>query len=136
LRNKFIQTTFKLTYRFKEATKMVENTSNNLRLNKVQLSPIENNENKIYFVICNSCYWCATYFGNDNLEYLSTSSSHVLECHACKSHNTELMPISTDESFRISYSVTGGIEIEFYRSNNIVVRYHSAGEFPTPKVPA
>jgi hypothetical protein len=44
------------------------------------------------------------------------------------------MPISTDESFRIRYSITGAVEIEFYRSNNNVVRHHTAGEFPTPKV--
>jgi hypothetical protein len=108
---------------------------------KLSSKAIENSDilhpiDKIYFVICNSCYWCATYFGIDNLEYLSASSSHVLDCHVCKSHNTELMPISTDESFRIRYNVTRGIEIEFYRRNNIVVRHHSAGEFPMPKVPA
>lgn len=131
--NRFIQTTFKLTYGPKEATKIVENIAYNLWL---ALNTIENNENKIYFVICNSCYWCASYFGIDNLEHLSTSLSHVLDCHVCKSHNTELMPISTDESFKIRYNVTGGVEIEFYRSNNIVVRHHSAGEFPMPKVPA
>lgn len=108
--------------------------AHNLRLKEAKLNTIENNENKIYFVICNSCYWCATYFGIDNLEYISTSSSHVLECHVCRSHNTEFMPISTDESFRIRYSITGAVEIEFYRSNNNVVRHHTAGEFPTPKV--
>ena len=139
LSNKFIQITFKLTYGLKEATKIVENITSNLRLKEAQLSlnTIGNSKNKIYFVICNSCYWCATYFGFDNLEYLSaSSSSHVLDCHVCKFHNTELMPISTDESFRIRYNVTRGIEIEFYRNNNIVVRHHSDGEFPMPKVPA
>ena len=138
LSSRLILTTFKLTYGLKEATKIVENITSNLRLKeaKLSLNTIGNSKNKIYFVICNSCYWCATYFGFDNLEYLSASSSHVLDCHVCKSHNTELMPISTDESFKIRYNVTGGVEIEFYRSNNIVVRHHSADEFPMPKVPA
>ena len=73
----------------------------------------------IYFVICNSCYWCASYFGIDGLE----SSSQVLGCHfchVCNSHNTELMPISTNESFRIKYNVTRGMEMEFYKSNNVI----------------
>ena len=56
---------------------------------------------KIYFVICNSCYWCASYFGNDDLESLSGSPSHVLNCPICNSHNTKRMPIAIDESFRI-----------------------------------
>ena len=115
----------------------MENIEHNLRLKetKLALNTIENNENKIYFVICNSCYWCASYFDIDNLEHLSTSSSHLLDCHVCKSHNTELMPISTDESFRIRYNVTRGIEIEFYKSNNIIARQQSASELQLPEVP-
>jgi hypothetical protein len=62
---------------------------------------------QIYFVICNSCYWCATYFGID--------VSLSLACHGCNSQNTELLPISTDESFRIEYSPTRGLEMVFYR---------------------
>ena len=80
--------------------------------------------NHIYFVICNSCYWCASYFGIDDLE----SSSQVLGCHVCDSHNTEIIPISTNESFRIEYNVTRGMELEFYRSNSIVHRQQSVNE--------
>jgi len=106
------------------------NIAYDLRLKKAKL---ENNEilqpiDKIYFVICNSCYWCASYFGIDDLESLSASSSHVLDCHVCNSHNTELMPISTDESFRIEYSLTRGMEIEFYKTNKVVVRQQSVNE--------
>ena len=107
-----------------------------LPLKKIKLSPItiENNKilqpiDKIYFVICNSCYWCASYFGIDDLESLSGSSSHVLDCHICNSQNTELIPISTDESFRIEYSQTKGMEMEFYRGNNIVDRQQFANEY-------
>ena len=67
--------------------------------------------NRIYFVICNSCYWCASYFGTDNIESLS----HVLNCNVCNSH-TELIPIGTAESFRIEYNHTRGMEIGFYKS--------------------
>lgn len=50
--------------------------------------------NKIHFVICNSCYWCASYVGIDDLESISGSSSSVVDCHNCNSRNTELLPIS------------------------------------------
>jgi hypothetical protein len=76
----------------------------------------------IYFAICNSCYWCASYFGIDDLE---SSSSQVLRCHLCNSHNTELIPISSNESFRIEYNVTRGMQMEFYRNNKIVDRQES-----------
>jgi hypothetical protein len=106
------------------------NIAYDLRLKKAKL---EDNEvvqpiDKIYFVICNSCYWCASYFGIDDLESLSGSSSHVLDCPICNSHNTELMPISNDESFRIEYSRTRGMEMEFYKSNKVVSRQESVNE--------
>jgi len=110
-----------------------------LPLRKIKLSPItiENNKilqpiDKIYFVICNSCYWCASYFGIDDLESLSGSSSHVLDCHVCNSQNTELMPISNGESFRIGYSLTRGMEMEFYKSNKVVSRQESVNAFVRP----
>jgi hypothetical protein len=110
-----------------------------LPLKKIKLSPItiENNKilqhvDKIYFVICNSCYWCASYFGLDDLESLSGSSSHVLDCHVCNSHNTELMPISNDESFRIEYSLTNGMEMEFYKTNKVVSRQESVNALVRP----
>ena len=77
--------------------------------------------NHINFVICNSCFWCASYFSINDLD----SSSQVLRCHLCNSHNTELTPISSNESFRINYNVTRGMEIEFYRTNEIVDRQES-----------
>jgi hypothetical protein len=55
----------------------------------------EKRTDQIYFVICNSCHWCATYFGID------ASLSPLIACHGCSLHNTELIPIEIDESFRI-----------------------------------
>jgi hypothetical protein len=110
----------------------MENSAYDLRLKEAH-NAIENSEllqpiEKIYFVICNSCYWCASYFGIDDLESLSGSSSHVLDCPTCNSHNTEVMPIATYESFRIEYSLTRGMEMEFYRTNKVVARQQSASE--------
>ena len=105
----------------------------NLYSNTIESKEILQPVNKIYFVICNSCYWCASYFGIDDLESLSRSLSHVLDCHVCRSHNTELMPISTDESFKINYSQTRGMEIEFHKANK-VVRRRSANDLQTSQV--
>ena len=84
----------------------------------------------VYFVICNSCYWCASYFSTDGLE----TSSQVLHCHQCNSRNTELIPISSNESFRIDYNVTRGMEMEFYRNNEIVDRQESPEQQIIPPV--
>ena len=44
------------------------------------------------------------------------------------SHNTDFMPISLNESFRIGYSVTRGMEIEFYRDNEFVDKNQESPE--------
>ena len=84
--------------------------------------------NHIYFLVCNSCLWCATYFGINDLEYLSMSSTHALSCHLCNSCNTKLMPISADIPSRIKYGLTSGMETEFYRTNDVVDRQQSTNE--------
>jgi hypothetical protein len=103
-----------VVYDLLQTTKLTSNTEEN--------NKILERTSQVYFVICNSCYWCVTFFSIDDLETLSASSTHVLDCHVCNSHNTELIPISTNESFRIDYSLTRGMELEFYKSNNVVVR--------------
>jgi hypothetical protein len=107
-----------IAYDLLQTAKLTSKTDNTNKENKEILQPVD----RIYFVICNSCYWCASYFDIDHLESLSGSSTHALDCHVCNSCNTELMPISTDESFRIEYNISRGMEIEFYESNNIVMR--------------
>ena len=94
---------------------------------------IKNNEilrhiDHSYFLICNSCLWCATYFGIDDIESLSGSQTHSLSCHICNSCNTKLMPISVDVSSRMEYSITSGMEMEFYRTNNVVDRQQSTNK--------
>jgi hypothetical protein len=120
-----------IAYDLLQTTKLTSNTANFERkylddLDNHQNYKILQRTNQVYFVICNSCYWCATFFGIDDLETLSASSTHVLDCHVCNSHNTELIPVSTNESFRIDYSLTRGMELEFYKSNNVFVRQQSA----------
>lgn len=83
--------------------------------------------NHIHFVICNSCFWCASYFSIDNMD----TSSQVLRCRLCNSHNTELIPITSNESFRIDYHDTQGMQMEFYRSNEIVDRQQESHELQT-----
>jgi hypothetical protein len=42
------------------------------------------------------------------------------------------MPISNDESFTIEYSLTRGMELEFYKSNKVVSRQESVNVLVRP----
>lgn len=53
----------------------------------------------IHFVICNSCYWCASLYSN-----LKT-----IKCPVCNNDNTmESIPISENESFKVSHNSRSG----------------------------
>ena len=63
-----------------------------------------------YFLICNSCFWCASYFKNR----ISFST-----CPVCINGKIDCMPIGEDENYTFNLSLTKGIELEF--SNDIQV---------------
>jgi hypothetical protein len=61
---------------------------------------------KRHFVICNSCFWCASLY----------SDSMTIKCPVCNSYsNLESIPISTNESFKFNYHSGTGIVLEFSR---------------------
>jgi hypothetical protein len=78
-----------IVYDLMQTTKLCSNTKEN--------DKILQRTNQAYFAICNSCFWCASYFGIDDL---SASSTRILDCHVCNTH-TKLMPIYSNESFKI-----------------------------------
>jgi hypothetical protein len=99
---------------------------------------IRKHSNKLYFQICNSCYWCTTYFGISDLETLSESSSNVLDCQYCDSHNTNLMPVLPADSFRMEYDITRDMEIAFHKNTSVSIREQSdlmGGYDPTMLIP-
>jgi hypothetical protein len=58
---------------------------------------------RIRFVICNSCYWCASSFLDSSIK-----------CPICESdRNVEVIPISKNESFKISHDPKAGIILAF-----------------------
>jgi len=60
------------------------------------------------FVLCDKCYWCATYFDKTRIP-----ADDI--CPQCGANNNELtsFPIASNESFTVSYNNKRGIEFEF-----------------------
>jgi predicted Zn-ribbon and HTH transcriptional regulator len=60
------------------------------------------------FVLCDTCYWCATYFDK-------TKIPRENKCPQCKANNNELssFPIMPNESFTYNYNDKRGVELEF-----------------------
>jgi hypothetical protein len=60
------------------------------------------------FILCDSCYWCATYFDKTKVPIDNI-------CPECSVNNNELtsFPIMSDESFTFGYNEKSGVELEF-----------------------
>ena len=60
------------------------------------------------FILCDSCYWCATYVDNNRIPREN-------RCPQCNANNNELtsLPIMSNESFVFDYNDKRGVELEF-----------------------
>ena len=60
------------------------------------------------FILCDRCYWCATYFDNRRLPLDNN-------CPQCNANSNQLtsFPIASNESFTVNYDDKRGIEFEF-----------------------
>jgi hypothetical protein len=60
------------------------------------------------FILCDRCYWCATYFDNRRLPV----DNNCPQCNANSSQLTSYL-IASNESFTFNYNDKRGIEFEF-----------------------
>ena len=60
------------------------------------------------FVLCDSCYWCATYFDKTRIP----ADNNCPQCNANKNELTSF-PIMPNESFTFNYDGKLGVELEF-----------------------
>lgn len=61
-----------------------------------------------YFMICESCLWCASYIKNQTT---------FTKCPLCHNGIIDCMPIGEDENYLFDYSYSKGVELKF--ANNI-----------------
>ena len=77
---------------------------------KTAASPIARISKKIDFLLCNSCFWCASYL---NLR----RSFGVIECPSCKENTIERMPLSANDVYSFDYNGVTGVMLEFSNFN-------------------
>jgi len=59
---------------------------------------------KAQFLICNSCFWCASTL---------TDCFAVSKCPSCGSNGVETIPIASNETYKFNYSAKDGVTLEF-----------------------
>lgn len=86
-----------------EVTIVHANTA--IAINKKTTSPIARISTKIDFLLCNSCFWCAS--------YLNLRSFGFMECPSCKENTIERMPLSANDVYSFDYNRVTGVILEF-----------------------
>ena len=60
------------------------------------------------FLICKSCFWCAS--------FLDQAQRSVEVCPSCMNSELESMPLSFDETYKFNYDARSGVTLEFGRT--------------------
>lgn len=68
---------------------------------------------KIDFLLCNSCFWCASYLN-------MRGGLGLTECPSCNENKIELMPLSANDVYLFDYNQVTGVILEF--SNPQIIR--------------
>ena len=74
-------------------------------------SETDRHPNTIDFLLCPSCFWCASYFNYSKV---------AIRCPTCRSDNVESMPISNDESYMFSHDGNRGVTLELSKNRDII----------------
>lgn len=67
---------------------------------------------KIDFLLCNSCFWCASYLN-------MRGGFGLTECPSCNENKIELMPLSANDVYLFDYNQVTGVILQFsnYKTN-------------------
>jgi hypothetical protein len=72
--------------------------------------------NEINFVLCQSCFWCASYLSSQTLSRMATAEDSLLvKCPSCLEGSIESIPIAENENYRFAYDTKRGAVMEFFR---------------------
>ena len=72
---------------------------------KLEFEQEHDNSNERNFLICKSCFWCASFLN----KYRTFNA-----CPTCMNSELELMPISINEIYTFDYDPSKGITLEFW----------------------
>jgi hypothetical protein len=98
----------KIIYPSSEATILHANTATASN-EKTAASSIGRISKKIDFLLCNSCFWCAS--------YLNLRSFGVIQCPSCDENTIERMPLHANDVYSFDYNGVTGVVFEFSNYN-------------------
>jgi hypothetical protein len=94
----------KSTYPSSYATTLHANTAVDSN-EKYAASLISRISKRIDFLLCNSCFWCAS--------YLNLKDYDISECPSCKQNTIEWMPLCANDVYSFHHNRVTGVILKF-----------------------
>jgi hypothetical protein len=85
---------------------IIESNLDNISSRKTRISDI-------HFLLCQSCFWCASY--TSPFLYKRMTKETITKCPSCNEENLESLPITENEKYRFDYDTKRGVTMEFFR---------------------
>ncbi|MGC2571462.1 MAG: hypothetical protein WA364_08115 [Candidatus Nitrosopolaris sp.] len=76
-----------------------------------------NKKERAIFILCDTCYWSATYF----TQFMLPADGR---CPSCQNTELSSFPILLNESFVANYSESEGLELEFKFTNMMPDKFY------------
>ena len=73
---------------------------------------------KMHFMICQACFWCATCVSPQLLRKMTRVTEDpvsLTKCPFCVKGNVESIPIAENENYRFNYDTKRGLVMKFFR---------------------
>ena len=78
---------------------------------------------EIYFIICQSCFWCASYIGTNTSAFTPVArrrrgggeNTIPTKCPICIEGNIESMSVNGNEAYKFDYNRDRGVILEFLK---------------------
>jgi hypothetical protein len=68
----------------------------------------------VFFLICQSCLWCASSLNNRSMTINDDNNSDNNKCPLCKNGNLESLPIASNEGYKFDSVAKSGVILEFF----------------------
>jgi hypothetical protein len=68
----------------------------------------------VFFLICQSCLWCASSLNNRSMTINDDNNSDNNKCPLCENGNLESLPIASNEGYKFDYVAKSGVLLEFF----------------------
>jgi hypothetical protein len=113
--NSLIQNNYALSVILKSKSEQITDTDKGDKSSSGSIRIRGRISDEIYFLVCQSCFWCASFINNDTFTARTGKAAPPPKCPICIRGNIDSMPIAENEEYKSVYDSKHGVVVEFLK---------------------